>query len=365
MANPEHVEIVKAGADAIEDFRRRCNDRLELSGVNLIDADLEGAKLNDANLSNSDLNNANLDHANLTNADLHCADLSRAVLIRADLRGADLSHATLRDADLYDADLRDADLSRAILNFAVFEKTILDNATFFSNPCGNTKFANLDLTACTGLETLRHVGPSSLGIDTLVRSGGKIPEAFMRGCGVPDSIIQYQKSFVNSPFEFYSCFISYSHEDKEFAKRLHDDLQGRGIRCWLDDHQLLPGDKVQDQIDKGIRLWDKVLLLASEHSMTSNWVNKELTKAFAKEERLSTQHGKEILALVPLNLDGYLMSDECQHPWKDDINERYASDFTNWKTDYEDYKRQLEKLVKALRADEFKREPDPTPKLGE
>jgi TIR domain len=68
------------------------------------------------------------------------------------------------------------------------------------------------------------------------------------------------KSLVGRPFEFYSCFISYSHADQSFARRLHDQLQGRGIRCWLDEHQLLPGDDIYEQIDRGIRFWHKVLL---------------------------------------------------------------------------------------------------------
>jgi len=69
--------------------------------------------------------------------------------------------------------------------------------------------------------------------------------------------------------QFYSCFISYSQEDKSFARRLHDTLQGRGIRCWLDERQLLPGDDIYHRVDEGIRFWDKVLLRCSEHSLTS------------------------------------------------------------------------------------------------
>jgi hypothetical protein len=61
---------------------------------------------------------------------------------------------------------------------------------------------------------------------------------------------------LNQPSRFYSCFISYSHEDKAFARLLHDRLQGQGIRCWLDEHQLLPGDDLHEGIDRGIRLWD-------------------------------------------------------------------------------------------------------------
>src|SRR3974377_1779727 len=43
-------------------------------------------------------------------------------------------------------------------------------------------------------------------------------------------------------------------------RRLHNALQGRGVRCWLDEKQLLPGDDIYEQVDRGVRLWEKVLL---------------------------------------------------------------------------------------------------------
>jgi hypothetical protein len=84
--------------------------------------------------------------------------------------------------------------------------------------------------------------------------------------GLPDEFIAYIRLMVGRAIEFYSCFISYSHEDKLFARRLHDALQGRGVRCWLDEKQMLPGDDIYEQVDRGIRLWDKVLLCCSRHS---------------------------------------------------------------------------------------------------
>jgi hypothetical protein len=56
---------------------------------------------------------------------------------------------------------------------------------------------------------------------------------------------------VNDAIEFFSCFISYSHIDKPFAERLFDTLQGRGIRCWLDEEQMLPGDDIYEHVDRG------------------------------------------------------------------------------------------------------------------
>jgi hypothetical protein len=51
-----------------------------------------------------------------------------------------------------------------------------------------TKFADVDLSPTKGLEVVKHLGPSTIGIDTIYRSGGKIPEVFLRGCGVPDEV---------------------------------------------------------------------------------------------------------------------------------------------------------------------------------
>ena len=99
-----------------------------------------------------------------------------------------------------------------------------------------TMFADVDLSVVKGLEFVAHSGPSTIGTDTLFKSQGKIPDVFLRGCGLPETLITYLPSLTGKTVEFYSCFISYSHTDKSFARRLHDSLQGRGIRCWLDEH---------------------------------------------------------------------------------------------------------------------------------
>jgi TIR domain/Pentapeptide repeats (8 copies) len=181
-------------------------------------------------------------------------------LTQADLHGVRLDRADLQRADLTGADLRRADLSEANLTRAHLTQAVLTRAQLTTVRIGWNVFGDIDLSTVQGLETVYHQGPSTIGIDTLYRSKGNIPEIFLQGAGVPDEMITYMKSLVGRPFEFYSCFISYSHADQSFARRLHDQLQGRGIRCWLDEHQLLPGDDIYEQIDRGIRFWHKVLL---------------------------------------------------------------------------------------------------------
>ena len=89
-----------------------------------------------------------------------------------------------------------------------------------------------------------------------------LPGKFLRGCGVSEEFLHYLSS-LNQPVQLYLFFIGHSHADQAFARLLHDRLQGQGIRCWLDEHQLLPSNDLHEGIDRGIRLWDKVLLCAS------------------------------------------------------------------------------------------------------
>jgi uncharacterized protein YjbI with pentapeptide repeats len=281
-----------------------------LQKANLIGADLQKANLYGADLDRANLNGAKLVETNLNGANLHRASLHRAKLIKALLgganlsetllRGADLSGASLHGANLNGANLSGADLSGALLAQANLSRAIIHGANLTGANLYLTVFGDIDLTSVIGLETCQHEGLSIIDHRTLERSK-QLPLPFLRGVGLPDSFIEYLPTLLNKAIESYSCFISYSTKDEEFAERLYADLQNKGVRCWFAPHDLRIGDKILDKIDAAIRLRDKVLLILSEHSIRSDWVEDEVTAGFEEERK----RGQAVL--FPVRLDETVM----------------------------------------------------------
>ena len=292
MANDKHLAILRQGSVIWNEWRERSPG--------------EKPDLNTADLTNTDLSEAHLNGANLSGADLN---------------GANLGGAALGWANLTNADLTEADFSGARL----FE----------------TIFANVDLTDTKGLNACEHVGPSPIDFRTLSRSRN-VPLSFLRGCGLPDNLIDYLPSLQGDAIQFYSCFISYSSKDQLFAERLHADLQNKGVRCWFAPHDLPIGAKTWDAIDQAIRLRDKLLLILSKASLASDWVEDEVSKAYAEER------SRKNVVLFPIRIDNAVMS--TAEPWAVKLrDQRNIGDFRRWREPAE-YQGNLERLLRDLKA---------------
>ena len=365
MANMEQVQIVRQGRDAVNRWREEhpgesldlnacymSHTRIpmvDLSGSDLRNSDLMGAMLRRANLSdcrlnpvhlyradlrqttfvgsllnganlrgadcreadfqNTDMDRIILSDANLSGANLRGANLSRANLDRADLTGADLTGATLNGAALTRTNLTNTIFRQSDFYEAVFNTTVLSGADFTGSIMGYTVLQNCDLSAATGLETVRHDAPSTLGVDSLFRSNGAIPDSFLAGVGSPESLAAFQRSLAGGAALSGDYFIACAAEDVAFATQLRNDLRASGARCWIFPENARGSALVdrrstseEEEIERWIRHYDKLLVVCTAPAFASETIRNDIIAA----KELQMSQDQWVLFLVAQ--DGFMNS---------------------------------------------------------
>ena len=371
MTNYMQLEILKEGVAVWNkwrkenpqskiEFMRADLQRANLRGASLIGVNLSGADLRDANLSETyfheaNLSGANLSGANLSQADLRGSDLTRALLIEANLRRTNLFHTNLKGTNLGFADLHGA-----TLNSANLRETNLSGTSLVETDIGDTVFARIDLSETDGLEHVTHSFPSVVSTDTIKLSKGKIPEIFLRGCGLSDADVEYAKLAdpdlsneeinkilyriydlrATQALQISPLFISYSHGDSSFVDQLENQLNGKGIRFWRDIHDMKAG-RIEKQIDTAISQNRTVLLVLSKHSIKSDWVEHEVRTARGLEKDM----GRDVLC--PVALDASWKSSPWPKRVMEQIMEYNILDFSAWKDDSQ-FEGMFRKLIDGL-----------------
>ncbi len=340
-----HMAYLKEANLSMADLSDADLRMAELVEANLYEADLTWTNLNEAflqqaNLRRAKIQKANLARANLTGANLNNAVLTWSTLGRANLQSAQLVEADLNATNLCGSDLRNANLKYASLIGANLTRANLEGADLSYAIVGGTLFGNVDLSVVTGLDTLVHLGPSTIGIDTVFKSKGNIPEVFLQNAGVPPDIFKSIKSQVDLQGTYTSCFITYTRKDESFAHKLFSDLQEQGIRCWIVTEQMRKKERHYPIFDAALNLHDKHILIVSENSLGRNWVENEIEASLEKEAAT----GESIL--IPLVLEDSIRFSEKL--WV--VKLRRTSqlyDFTLWEDD-ESYQEMLPYLISEL-----------------
>jgi hypothetical protein len=267
---------------------------------------------------------------------LRRADLSDANLKGSYLSKSDLSRANLKRADLSGADLTLANLSKANLVGSILSQAVV----------GSTTFVNLSLSRTVGLEQIVHWGPSSISTDVFTLSKGNIPDVFLRGCGLPDWEVESVKLHdpglnneeinrilyrvydlrARQAIQISPLFISYSHGDGAFVDKLENHLNRKGIRFWRDIHEAKAG-RLETQVDRAIHQASTVLLILSEHSIRSDWVEHEVRTARAREKEMKRD------VLCPVALDETWKNSRWPRRIMEQVTEYNILDFSDWKDD--------------------------------
>jgi uncharacterized protein YjbI with pentapeptide repeats len=328
--------------------RHFAHQPLPPEGCDLSDAELRGANLERVNLSQLRLNgavlvNAKLSESALSAAELRGADLSGAIFNRTDLTNADCSHANFSGADLRGAHLIGTSLIAANMSGAQLGGSVM----------GWTSLSGSKLIFARAIETVQHLGPSIIDIDTLercfreatesttseLRVGTTAMTTFLRGVGVPENILELARNRAFSAGRA-ATFISYCSNDLHFVKKLHADLQDEGVRCWYAPETLRVGEDIRTRIVEAIRGHARVIVVLSEASIRSEWVQFEVRTA------LDLESPKSPTILVPICIDGAV-----ERPVPDWVNAirkiRLIGNFLDW-SDTARYRSALRRLLEAL-----------------
>lgn len=125
-------------------------------------------------------------------------------------------------------------------------------------------------------------------------------------------------------------FISYAHEDKNFATDLIYKLKEEGYRPWLDTQSLLAGDDWQKKIDDGIREASIVVVVMSSHARESEYANYEWAFALGAG-----------ITVIPIEIESL----KKRHPR---LKSQQPKDFTNRTQGSGDWKALIKDLKHIL-----------------
>src|SRR4051812_38635449 len=83
-----------------------------------------------------------------------------------------------------------------------------------------------------------------------------------------------------SSSDAFTVFLCHASEDKNAVRDLYNRLRLRGVRCWFDEEDLLPGQVWEEEIKKAVRATRWVIVCLSRTSVgKEGFVQKELKYA--------------------------------------------------------------------------------------
>jgi formylglycine-generating enzyme required for sulfatase activity len=149
-------------------------------------------------------------------------------------------------------------------------------------------------------------------------------------------------------------FVSYSRKNKDFCRKLTDELQRRELDFWVDWEGIPPTVDWMKEIEKGIEEADTFLVIVSP-----DWIS---SKICLDELDIAVKNGKRLIPVVP-----------CDIPWNDvprplaqlnfifftdayDFNTQFGKLFSALDTDYAWLKTQRRLQMKALEWDRADKE---------
>lgn len=250
--NARSSNFVKADFSGVElsdiDFTTARLQHSDFSNSKLFKCSFEGAQMLEANFTNAKLIETKFHDVNCANGVFINSEFSKLDLRNGNFSSADFTGCQLEKAMFCDSDLEGANVAGANLRFADLRNTNLRKVDLYK--------ANLEKTKVY-LENVQFSGV----LTSQLKDGSLLIERMNK----------------------IRVFISYSHDDSNFALRLENALKARSIDVWIDSQEILPGDSLIKKIREGIDSSQYVCALISGTSIISPWVQNELDIAMTQQ----------------------------------------------------------------------------------
>ena len=98
-------------------------------------------------------------------------------------------------------------------------------------------------------------------------------------------------------------FITHSWKDIEFARRLFKDLKAHGVEGWMDDTAVRGGERLAEEINRGLEGCEVYLPIMSPAALQSLWCWEEINAAIALTNRPGRNKQLKIIPIIADNCE--------------------------------------------------------------
>ena len=210
---------------------------------------------------------------------------------------------TYKEGEAIDDEFPDISFEDCRIDSTFFDTVDLRNSYFFDSTLFKTSFVDCHIGQHTFVTTHppKFECYASMDFQTIVKSEKIDKEILQTFFNVPPSVnINKIIGDMTKAKTFSTVFISYSFKDSVFAARLNEALNKKGIRTFIWEKDAVGGSRLDEIMTSGINEHDKLLFIASEHSIRSKACQYEITTARKKQE----QSWKNVF--FPIYIDDYL-----------------------------------------------------------
>ena len=130
-------------------------------------------------------------------------------------------------------------------------------------------------------------------------------------------------------------FISHSHNDEIFARKVASLLQDQGLDVWEASNEIFPGDNWAAKISQGLQESNAMVVLLTPDALKSIWVQRDV------EYALGAQEYSERLIPVLVEPDKTLAEDDI--PWI--LKRLNIIDLTKYETEEDGIRRIADTLL--------------------